>query len=80
MGKEDTVASYIARVFPCDGTCDSHGRCENCTEAILIHVGADIKGREMAAKVEHYEKALKEIVSVGYTGAEYVARKALENK
>lgn len=44
--KKDTVESYIKRVFPCETPCDSFGLCENCFDANLIRVGAEIQARQ----------------------------------
>jgi len=44
--KNDTVESYIARVFPCEPPCDSFGVCDNCSNATLIRVGAEIQARQ----------------------------------
>jgi hypothetical protein len=54
------VEAYIARVFPCrknevpPEACDSYGVCDNCCDATLIRVGAEIQLRE----ADKLEKAL----------------------
>ena len=40
------VEEYILRVFPCQPPCDSLGSCDNCNDAILIRVGAEIQKKE----------------------------------
>lgn len=50
--KDDTVQLYIARVFPCRKTCtppeacDSYGVCDNCCDATLIRIGAELQSRQ----------------------------------
>lgn len=58
--KGDTVDSYIARVFPCrkfsdpPEACDSWGVCDNCCDATLIRVGAELqRGHGDMKKIVH---------------------------
>jgi hypothetical protein len=44
--ENETIESYIAREFPCTPPCDSYAVCENCSDAFLIRVGAEIQKRQ----------------------------------
>ena len=60
--KGDTVESYIARVFPCEPPCDSYGICENCSEATLIRIGAELQAKQTdPAKLDWYEREIKRL-------------------
>jgi len=58
--ENDTVESFIARIFPCKPPC---GVCENCCKARLIRVGAGL------AIAECQMEADRQLGKMGLKGA-----------